>query len=423
MQFAWAHRLGLDKELQTVDGRRVQVLHPGTLNRDAGPDFFNASVKIDGQAWVGNVEMHQRASDWYRHGHDGDRAYDSVVLHVVEVDDRPVLRPDGQVIPQVVMHYGADAPGRCNALVAQAPVALPCAPTISSMQEIYVTDWLTALAMERLFRRSEHIRGIHESCGGDWGQTAFIALARGLGFGLNSEPMEIMARHVPFLPLYKQREETLQLEAMLFGVAGLIPDLTIEEHPYVEALRREFRFLANKYGLKPLRLEWKLARTRPWNFPHRRLALLAQLVHQGFDFAARLDDELGIEELREQFTAKLQGFWGSHFTFTSAGGTKYENALTEASTNTLLINVAIPLRHARALSRGDLEGLDRAGELLQQLPPEENSLIKLFTQGGIKCRDAFTSQALIELRREYCEKRKCIYCRFGLRMLSREISR
>ena len=423
MQFVWQHRLGVDTNTLTADGRRVRIIDQGRLNTDAGPDFFNASVQIGDETWAGNVEIHVRASDWYRHHHDTDPAYDSVILHVVQHDDAPVYRKNGTVIPQMVMHCSPDAAKRCNMLLNHAPTTLPCVNTIKSLPHIYHTDWLTALAMERLYKKSTRILDIVAQTGGHWEGAAYVTLARGLGFGLNSEPFETLAKNLPLKFLNRHHDELQTVEALLFGQAKLIPDPSDGENPYASRLRMEFDFMARKFGLSPVPLSWKMARTRPQNFPHRRLALLAQMIHQGFYLVGKLDDARTIDDMRGLFNVELTGFWTNNYTFAGKGGGCTPRALSRASIDTLIINVAIPLLHARATSRGDLDGMSRCAELLEQLGSEETSIVRLFAEAGVESTDAFTSQALIELRREYCEKKKCIYCRFGHRMLSAEIRR
>ncbi len=423
MQFVWQHRLGVDTNTLTADGRRVRIIDQGRLNTDAGPDFFNASVQIGDETWAGNVEIHVRASDWYRHHHDTDPAYDSVILHVVQHDDAPVYRKNGTVIPQMVMHCSPDAAKRCNMLLNHAPTTLPCVNTIKSLPHIYHTDWLTALAMERLYKKSTRILDIVAQTGGHWEGAAYVTLARGLGFGLNSEPFETLAKNLPLKFLNRHHDELQTVEALLFGQAKLIPDPSDGENTYATRLRMEFDFMARKFGLSPVPLSWKMARTRPQNFPHRRLALLAQMIHQGFYLVGKLDDARTIDDMRGLFNVELTGFWTNNYTFAGKGGGCTPRALSRASIDTLIINVAIPLLHPRATSRGDLDGMSRCAELLEQLGSEENSIVRLFAEAGVESTDAFTSQALIELRREYCEKKKCIYCRFGHRMLSAEIRR
>ena len=400
MQFVWQHRLGVDTNTLTADGRRVRIIDQGRLNTDAGPDFFNASVQIGDETWAGNVEIHVRASDWYRHHHDTDPAYDSVILHVVQHDDAPVYRKNGTVIPQMVMHCSPDAAKRCNMLLNHAPTTLPCVNTIKSLPHIYHTDWLTALAMERLYKKSTRILDIVAQTGGHWEGAAYVTLARGLGFGLNSEPFETLAKNLPLKFLNRHHDELQTVEALLFGQAKLIPDPSDGENTYATRLRMEFDFMARKFGLSPVPLSWKMARTRPQNFPHRRLALLAQMIHQGFYLVGKLDDARTIDDMRGLFNVELTGFWTNNYTFAGKGGGCTPRALSRASIDTLIINVAIPLLHARATSRGDLDGMSRCAELLEQLGSEENSIVRLFAEAGVESTDAFTSQALIELRRE-----------------------
>lgn len=421
MQFVWKHRLGLRCDLTTVDGRKVRIVDQGTLNTDAGPDFFNATVEIGGDTWVGNVEIHVRASDWYRHRHDTDPAYDSVVLHVVQYDDAAVKRRDGSVIPQVVMRCTADAAKRCNMLLEDAARALPCSDTVKTLPSVYMTDWLTALGMERLYNKSERVLRLVTDTGGHWEGAAYVTLARALGFGLNSEPFESLARSAPLSFLNKHHDELLSVEAIMFGQAGLIPAAIEGEDPYVTQLRQEYMFLSHKFSLRNPSLVWKMSRTRPQNFPHRRIAVLAQMIHRGFYLVGELSDAKDIEEMRQLFDVQLMGFWATHFTFGSRGGKCSPRALSHSSVDTLLINVAVPLLCARCMSRGDVDGIEHCVEMLHSLKGEDNSIVRLFGGIGVRCDDAFTSQALIELRREYCEKKKCIFCRWGHRMLSAEI--
>lgn len=424
MQFVWQHRLGLRRDLQTVDGRTVRVIDQGVLNGDAGPDFFNATVEIGDETWAGNVEIHVRASDWFRHGHDGDPAYDSVILHVVQFDDAPVMRKDGSVIPQVVMRCTPEAAKRCNMLVDYAARALPCGSAVRDMPGIYRTEWLTALGMERLYRKSERILELVEATGGHWEGAAYVTFARGLGFGLNSEPFERLAKCVPLAFLNKHHDELLSVEAILFGQAGLIPAPSDGEDAYVTRLRQEYAFMAHKFGLRPPGLAWKMARTRPQNFPHRRIAVLAQMIHRGFYLTGDLADaSFDMDAIRSLFDVALMGFWATHFTFEGSGGGCTPRALSRGSVDTLMINVAVPLLHARCMRRGNLDGMERCVELLQAISAENNAVVRLFAGAGIECNDAFTSQGLIELRREYCEKKKCIFCRWGHRMLSAEIQK
>lgn len=451
MQFVWQHRLWDYTPLQTADGKQVRIINPGTLNSDAGPDFFNASIEIDGQRWAGNIEIHIKASDWFRHGHDRDIAYDSVILHVVQEDDTQITRRDGSVIPQITVKCSAQGAARCNMLMLGSAASLPCAKTIASLDKVYHTEWLTALALERLYNKSDRILQLVKYTEGDWEAAAYITLARALGFGLNAEPFEVLAKNLPLKFLNRHRDELVTMEALIFGQAGLIPAPSDDEDGYVARLRQEYQFMSHKFSLHPLSIQWKLSRTRPQNFPHRRLAILAEKIHRGFYLIGRLDDIItnfnrerensfvetrnyyphipephtheipSLDDIRKEFSFPLTGFWATHYTFDKNSRGASPNALSASSIDRLLINTVIPLILARAIARSDFKTVELIPELLRTFRAEDNKDVRLFSSAGINCADALDSQAIIELRREYCEKNKCIYCRFGHRMLSHEI--
>lgn len=416
MQYIWQHRLWLQQDMHTVDGRVVQVIDAGQLNTDAGPDFFNAKIKIDGKMWVGNVEIHVRASDWYRHHHDADKVYDSVILHVVEKDDVPVKRSNGEVIPQLRMPCSPDFHQRYNHLVGSSGSELPCGNEISAMPSIYVADWLSTLAYERLFRKVEHIKELLDRYCGDWEEVCYIVMARSMGFGVNSDAFEQLAMSLPLRFMGKHSDSLLSIEALLFGQSGLLDNLLTDE--YVKNLKTEYEFLAHKFSLsRNENIRWKMARMRPTNFPHRRIALLAEMIYGGYSMMSKMVAASTEKEAQELFDVKLSGYWALHYTFGSEAPHELK-ALSKASINIMLVNVYVPLVYAYGMIRGEEHLCDRAVSILQSLPSENNVIIDVFKRAGIDSKDAFSSQALIQLRREYCEKHKCLYCRIGHRMLS-----
>ena len=422
MQYIWQHRLWIPSQMRTVDGLRVQVIDPGLLNTDAGPDFFNAKVKIDGRLWVGNVEIHVKASDWYRHRHDTDPAYDSVILHVVDRDDTSVRRSNGETIPQLRMPCSAEFHKQYHTLVDSASTELPCSREIATIPSIYLTDWFDNLAHQRLYSKADRINSLLDKNAGDWEETCYITLARSLGFGVNSESFERLATGLPLRFMSKHSDSLLSVEALLFGQSGLLEQAP-DDNPYAQSLKEEYRFLAHKFSLRPLQSPgWKMARMRPPNFPHRRIALLASLICGGFRMMSRIVEASTEAKARELFDRPLSGYWADHCSFNPIVS-RSMRALSRQSLDILVINAVVPLTYAYALSRNDTSLCEQAISLLQQLQPETNSIVALFRQSGVKCRDAFTSQALIQLRREYCESRKCLYCRIGHRMLSRDARR
>lgn len=423
MQYVWQHRLLRPGAMSTVDGRTVQIIDAGLLNEGAGPDFFNAKVRIAGDMWVGNVELHVRASDWMRHGHHNDRAYDSVILHVVYYDDMPVKRPDGNVIPQMVLPVRTNFADHYNALVTRAERGLPCREFIGSLPSLHLADWIGALGMERMYGKSARVLGLLERNGNDWREAAYVTLARALGFGTNSEAFERLAKATPYGFLARHADNDLTVEAMLFGQGRLLDNVTADNR-YALALVREYEFMQKKFGLRQMTSPgWKTGGMRPQNFPHRRVALLARMTGMLPQLMSRMIAAEDVEGLRSLFDVTMRGYWATHYTFGERGvaatdGGQERKALGAASVTSLVINVAIPLMLAWGEYHRDDRLVDRSLAMLHDLKPESNRITAMFEEAGIKSRDAFTSQALVELRREYCERRKCLYCRIGHRMLA-----
>lgn len=423
LQYMWEHRLWDESRCHTTDGRRIRVVDPGMRNNDAGPDFFNAKIYIGERLWAGNVEVHDHASEWHRHGHDGDPAYSTVILHVVAVSDCAVFRPDGAPIPQMVMPYTADFHDRYRAMVDNRAVSPPCARELATVEPIYVTEWLTALGFERLYGKVERISRWLELSDGDWQATAYIALARALGFSTNGDAFEMLARSMPLRILLKHRDDVSMLEAALYGRAGFLErELRDVADPddayYLERLRANYDFIRAKYGLSDTPVpQWKLARMRPPNFPHRRIAVLVAMMSDGFAFGRRFAHIDGEGAARSLFSLRLPAYWTDHYDF-GCRSAAVSKALSHDSVTSLLINAVIPLMYAYGLSYGNERTLDAALEMLQSLPAEYNYITRMFTSAGMACPDAFTSQAMVELRNSYCSQRKCIYCRLGRRFLT-----
>lgn len=410
-QYAWKHRLYDAGDCRLTDGRCVRIVSPGVLNTDAGPDFSNAYMVVEGVTWRGNVEIHERASDWHHHRHDEDEAYDSVMLHVVAVDDCEVRRSDGSLVPQLVISVPHDVEVSYSAIAAGLD-SVHCHRYIGRLSNLQRCEWFEALGVERMQSKAEHVAHIYEWSGHDWQQTCFAMLARGLGFGLNADPMEMLGRALPLNFAARHSDNTVQIEAMLFGLGGFLnPDLLYEDD-YYQYLCGEYRFLAAKYHLRPVRgTLWKLARTRPQNFPHRRIAVLAQALSGGFTLMRDICNASSLETLQQLFDWELSGYWAEHFTFGSKATTP--SRMGKASIDLLTINVAVPLLYAYGSMRGDREMTERAMELLCSLPAERNGVVRTWQMSGIEADNAFRSQALLHLRKAYCDAGRCMDCRFG----------
>ncbi len=421
MQYVWQHQLFDASQLTTTDGCRLQIIDAGQLNTNAGPDFFNAKIRVDGYLWVGNVEIHRKASDWIRHHHHTDKAYDSVVLHVVEQDDMRILRTNGEVIPQFVLRPAPTLRGDYQKLVDNAPM-LPCGERIATIDKFFITDWLVSLSLERLQSKSERIDAWLALYKGNWEEVCYVTLSRNMGFGINSDAFERLARSLPLSFLQKHADSLLQIEAFLFGQAGLLSEQRSDDEYYTR-LAGEYAFLQHKFGLTPLpESAWKFFRLRPQNFPHRRLAMLAQYIYGGFSLFARICEAQEIDELRTLFQVKLSGYWDTHYTFdtTSPASTA---VLGIPAIDIILINTVAPLLYAYGLYRGADKYIDRAQWIWESLRAEQNSIVRRFAAIGIEAHSALDSQAILQLYNEYCQNKKCLYCRIGHKLLSRDAVR
>lgn len=418
MQYVWKHRLWRSEDMVTNTGKKVRVVDPGLLNTDAGPDFFNAKIEIDGHMWVGNVEMHYRATDWKRHHHDSDKAYDSVILHVVAKDDAPVRRTNGELIPQLVLEVSPQFNADYASLVG-ATIEVPCATKIKQVPHLTIVEWVEGLAFERLHGKVERIHQLLDSFNGSWEDVCYVTLARNFGFGINNDAFERLARRTPLRLLGKHSDSVLQIEALLFGQAGMLDAQKLGMDSYYNQLCTEYAFLSNKFQLTPMEKEsWKLFRIRPQNFPYRRIAMLAQYIEGGFRMMNRILEAEGEKEMRALFEVELSGYWTKHYTF----GKPNERAtatLSRSSIDIILINTVAPLLYAYGELTGNYEMTDKAIKLLEDLRAENNSIVSHFVAYGIDCPDALTSQALVQLKREYCDARKCIYCKIGHHLLSK----
>lgn len=400
MHYVWLNRLFPQNNLTTVDGRRIRIINPGTLNNDAGPDFFNATVIIGDATWAGNVEMHLRASDWHRHKHTDDPAYQTVILHVVEVDDAQIYRPSGDAIPQMVMKCSPTISTYFHSLADFSVETLPCVNAIQTMPQVYLTDWITALGYERIYAKADRIASYAADCGNDWVEAGYIAIARALGFGINSDPFERLARATPLHILRHHADDRFIMESILMGQAGLLPAPGASS-PEAERMSREYDFFCAKFGLKaPASLAWKMSRTRPQNSPQRRISILAGLIADPRDFIGNALSINSVERLNA-FYDDIKGL-----------------GLSRASFRLIFINAIVPLIYAFANYFGDYQRAQAVIELMHDIEPESNRFIDMFALAGLRVRSAFASQAVVQLRREYCEKRKCLYCRIGHRYLS-----
>lgn len=419
LHYAWQHRVLPATGLLTTDGQPVEVLDPGLHNHHDGPDFFNAKVRIGSTLWAGNVEIHLRASDWYRHGHGDDPRYDSVVLHVVGTADRGVTATDGRPIAQAELRVPDDVLESYRELLAEEHYP-PCHRVVARLAPLTVHGWLNALTAERLEEKTARINVLLQRTAGDWERAFFVTLARNFGFGANNEAFEAWAQSLPPAAAGKHRDDAFQVEALFFGQAGLLDDGAVRPErrdDYFLRLQAEYRFLAHKFGLQPIDFRlWRFMRLRPGNFPHIRLAQLAALYHRRSVDFSRIIAAPDAAALKALLSTQAPGYWASHYTFGSESAAAAK-ALQPSSLDLLLINTVAPMLFAYGRAHFDETLCERAFALLEQTAAEHNRITRSWAAAGITAANAADSQALIRLRHHYCDRKDCLRCRFGAEYL------
>ena len=427
LHYVWKHRLTPLAELTTTDGRLVEILDPGLHNRNAGPDFFNAKVKIDGQTWVGNVEIHDRSKDWYAHGHDHDAAYDNVVLHVADTIDCDVTNSRGEVLPQMQLSVPQYIADNINELMKTDSYP-PCYKIVPQLTKLTIHSWMSYLQTERLEAKTEAIEERARRLNGSWEDALFVTLARNYGFGINGDAFEQWALNLHLNCVAHHRDDIFQIEAMFMAQAGLLDINSIPTRhqqaaandPYFQKLANEYRYLAHKFSLVPMDYKmWRFLRLRPQNFPYIRISQLATLYH---DRRMSLSNLIGCRtaaEMASLFSAHVTPYWGTHYIFGEESA-QNNKRVSPFSINLLLINTAVPMLFAygRHTSNEQLE--NRAFDILEQLKAENNNIIRMWRECGLDVANAGDSQALIQLKKEYCDRRDCLRCRIGYEYLKKK---
>ena len=429
LHYIWKHRILPLSELRTTDGRSVEVIDPGLLNMHAGPDCFNAKVRIDGVMWVGNVEIHERSADWFLHGHDTDAAYNNVVLHVAAVVDADVVTERGDRLPQVQLAVPQQVLSNYRRLLAFDRYP-PCREAVLPLDAIKKRSWLSALVAERLNEKTEAIRRRVALFEGSWEAAFFATMARSFGFGVNSEAFEQWAERLPLMQIAHHRDDPFQVEAMFMGMAGLLDEAQMTPatreaalaDPYFLSLKREFGYLSRKFRLEPMaRQAWRFLRLRPQNFPYIRMSQLAQLYCSRRAGLAEITACESVKQLHAVLQTSVSDYWRTHYTFGKESSLN-EKRLSTASLNLLAINAAVPVLHAWGCYRDDERLVQRALDWLEELPAEDNTYIRLWKECGVEARNAADTQALIQLQHRYCERKDCLRCRFGYYSMKRSQS-
>ena len=419
LHYCWRLRRFDAADLCTTEGEPVTISALGTLNTHAGPDFSDARVRIGTTRWAGNVEIHVRASEWHQHGHQNDPAYDSVILHVVHTDDKPIYHRSGARIPTVELkdRIPLELYTSYQRLI-EGENWIPCAPLFPEVRTLTRDMWLDRLLVERLERKTAYIDELLTQTKNDWEATAYQFLLRNIGLRVNTEAFALLARTLPVAVLRKHQRNLPDLEALLFGQSGLLDKAPGDA--YTDTLRERYAYLRIKYQLTPMPVAaWKFLRLRPPNFPTLRIAQTAALLHARLPIFQTLL-KLETAKMGEAFFGIAPTtYWDTRYKFGEAGHQKTKPMGT-ATARLLLINAVVPLLFAYGKRRGNEAYRERALKLLEDLPAERNAIIDNWKTLGVDVKSAHRSQALIQLKNEYCTPKRCLHCAVGHAVLKRK---
>ncbi len=415
LHFLWKHGLFEPSQLLTSENESVEIVQAGRHNIHAGPDFFDARIRIGKTLWAGNVEIHLKASDWNRHGHQTDPLYQNTILHVVAENDVAVTNCSGSTIPTVKIGWPQWIEDNYLALI-QKHDWVNCASQLNKIDPFRIRFFLNGLAIERLQKKIETIEILLAASKNDWNETFYWFLARSFGFRQNGDPFEMLARSLPLWILLNHRESVFQLEALLFGQAGLLEEPLVQDE-YALRLRNEYAFLSAKYTFTAMDGHlWKFLRMHPLNFPTIRIAQFAGVLHNNPTLFSTLIRLKTVAEFRQFFRVEVSTWWNNHYTFfkNSRGQSK---AMGEASFQLILVNVVVPFLflYAERTNKPDLK--DTALQIMEEIPAENNTILRQWSAAGIHAFNALESQALIQLHHVYCETGKCLDCTIGQKLI------
>ncbi|BDD08689.1 hypothetical protein FUAX_11210 [Fulvitalea axinellae] len=417
LHYVWRFSYFNISNLTDTRGNSVKIINPGILNRNAGPDFHDARIEIDGVLWTGSVEIHINASDWYRHNHQTDPAYENVILHVVWQNDKPVSHPDGTEIPALELsgRISQDLLSKNDGLNA-CDKGIPCANSLTDIPEVKRRAWMDRALANRLERKGADILKLYKSSQ-SWEDTARTWLFRNLGHKVNAEPFERLAKAVPGKAIAKQSDSGETLEALLFGTAGFLSADPADD--YHRRLSGHYQLLARKYNLEERRLkesDWKFSRLRPANYPTLRISQLATLFTREPSVFNFLTEGKNLQVYENQFNLRASDYWRRHHAFGKTSSRSYAK-MGQNTGQYLVTNAVVPFLHTYGQATGRYEMCDKAVALLEELPPESNTILEKWKATGTDALNAFDSQALIERYNEYCVPKKCPRCLIGHEIL------
>ena len=422
LHFIWKFKYFNLSDLKLTNGESLEIIRSGSANQHAGPDFFDARLKIGNTKWAGNVEIHLKSSDWYRHQHENDPLYDQLILHVVWEDDRPVSRRDGSLIPTLILK------GKVSRMMLEKytewkknPKWVPCGKDLKAVSTVIKQQQIDRMLIARLEEKSRRIEEILALNQQDWEATLYHILAKYFGFKVNAVPFELLTASTPFSLLRKYQSKPKQLTALLFGQAGFLKAACKGSYPM--SLKKEYEFLKNKHNLQAMDASaWKFMRMRPANFPTIRLAQFAELYSRHIHLFQKLKESGKLASLMELFQLETHSYWESHYRFDVPAARKTKKRLGKTSIELLMINAVIPVLFTYAAMHDKIEMKQKVLTYLQQLPLEKNRLIRGWSKYKMPMENAYDGQALIQLKNSLCDQKKCLNCGIGTQLLKNAIS-
>jgi len=417
LHYLWQFQYFDKNDLLSSDGEPISILKVGFLNSNSGPDFSDAKIKINGIEWAGTVEIHIKSSDWQVHHHETDAAYDNVVLHVVWENDQQIFRVDKTLIPTLELKDRVDASllKEYRKLINN-PSAIACEKSFTGVDDLVKLSMLDKALMQRLENKASQVNEILKLNQGDWEETCYQLLAKNFGFKVNADPFYQLAKSLPYKIIQKQNG-LLQVEALLFGQAGMLETKTKDE--YITSIFQEYKLLAQKYSLHESRLnpsQWKFLRLRPANFPTVRIAQFASLLYSSKNIFSQFVSANSFSSIQKLLAVDQSAYWSTHYRF----GKKAKGAVPdigESSIQNIIINTVAPLLVAYGKYKDEQVYIDKAVELLQQLTAEQNKITRTWNDLGMKVKTSFDSQSLIELYNNFCQRRQCLNCSIGISIL------
>ncbi|WP_293894599.1 DUF2851 family protein [Flavobacterium sp.] len=415
LHYLWQYKKFDFSNLTTVSGELLTITHCGNYLQQSGPDFFNAQIVIGNQKWAGNIEIHIKSSDWYLHHHEKDPNYENVILHVVWNHDTPVFRKDNSEIPVLELKNYISKKDLENYQALVSPKSwIYCESQIATVDSFVLLNWQQRLFIERLERKYIPIEQLLEETENNWEAVLFCMLAKNFGLNTNGETFFKIAKSFPFSIIRKESAEVENLESLLFGTADLFP-FDIQDN-YTKDLKNRFEYTSQKHKLKKIIIEpVQFFKHRPDNFPTIRLAQLAMLYHKQQNLFSKVIASKTLKELHQLFEITISEYWQTHYQFDKESPKK-KKQFSKSFIDLLVINTIVPIQFAYAKSHGK-ETSESLLDLLREIAAEKNIIIEKFSNFGIKAKNAFEAQSLLQLKNEYCNYSKCLQCVVGIQLL------